>query len=155
LPSRENTVMTGELVSSDQLRITVQYDGLQLDEIEYLLCKSLGYGVPISLADQFRPDGRASVTPAISGLGPPVRIAAVGGTMSPEVCEMLQEPGRDFALVRSDEWTSCPSNVFPTWAETGPCGSLPERWTTAAWRVIWHAQGDGHLLVPLPAERLV
>jgi hypothetical protein len=69
---------------------------------------------------------------------------------------MLRQPGRDFAIMRRSDRV----DFVPVERLSEVSGDRHLRVVTGAvdgggMAVIWHAQRDGHLLVPLPAERLV
>lgn len=75
-------------------------DGLQLDEIEYLMCKSLGHDAPISLQTSF---SRMTAHPLTGGILEIVRAyeqLRTGGKVPPTTRKRLREPGKDFILLR-------------------------------------------------------
>ncbi len=148
LPSRENTVITGQMISPSELRVDVAYDGLQLDEIEYLMCKSLGYDVPISLQTGFAQLEAHGLSPEILAIVRGYEAMRMGGLVSDEVRARLRAPGKDFARVRVDGQDS--------WAEVEridkPAGERDVRamvgtWGTGSVATVWHTQRDGQLIV--------
>jgi len=75
-------------------------DGLQLDEIEYLMGKSLGYDAPVSLQTSF---SRMDAHPLTGGILDIVRAyeqLRTGGKVPSATREKLREPGREFILLR-------------------------------------------------------
>ncbi len=158
LASRENTVMTGELVGPGELRLHVEYDGLQLDEIEYLMCKSLGYDVPISLQTGFAQLEAHNLSPEILPIVREYEAMRIARTVPDETREKLQELGKDFARVRldgRDTWVDMQrvENLGGTRELRAFVGAMGEG--SAA--TIWHTLQDGHLALDLDpgAVRLV
>jgi hypothetical protein len=75
-------------------------DGLQLDEIEYLMCKSLGHDAPISLQTSF---ARMAAHPLTGGILEIVRAyeqLRTGSKVPAAARKRLREPGKDFILLR-------------------------------------------------------
>jgi hypothetical protein len=156
LPSRDNARMTGELLSPEELRVAVEYDGLQLDEIEYLLAKSLGHDVPVSLQTGFAQMEAHPLTPAILDMVHLYEVLRLSDVIPFETREMLCEPGKDFALVRLRDdfvWAAV-ERVAPVGGDrqlrafVGPVegGSVA---------VIWHPAGEGRLVLPLDPKQLL
>jgi hypothetical protein len=146
LPGSENTVITGELVSPTELRLCVEYDGLQLDEIEYLMCRSLGYDVPISLQTGFAQLEAHGLSPEILSIVREYEAMRMARSVRDDVRKKLQELGKDFARVRLDG--------RDTWAEMErvdkPGGTREVRAMVGALdsgsvATMWHTQQDGHL----------
>jgi hypothetical protein len=112
--------------------------------------------VPISLQTSFAQMDAHPLTPAILDLVRQYESLRLAGSMSPAVREMLRQPGRDFTIMRRNDSV----DFVPVERFSGAGGDRSLRVFTGAVddggiAVIWHAQRDGHLLVPLPAERLV
>ncbi len=150
LTSRENTQMSGELVSDDQLRLDVEYDGLQLDEIEYLMCKSLGYDVPISLQTSFSHLESHVLAPEILKIVREYETLRLAGSIPAETRERLQQAGRDFALIRQ--------NGPPDWVEIKRVTERDDSrqlrvfvggWGEGSVATLWHTRRDGQLLADL------
>ena len=96
------------------------------------------------------------LTPAILDLDGQYESLRLAGSISPEVREMLRQPGRDFTIMRRNDRV----DFVPVERLSDVGGDRHLRVFTGAvdgggMAVIWHAQRDGHLLVSLPAERLV
>lgn len=75
------------------------YDGLQFDEIEYLMCKSMGYNAPISLQTSF---SRMESHPLLADILEIVRIyeaTRLAGKVPEATCERLKEQGKDFVML--------------------------------------------------------
>jgi len=75
------------------------YDGLQFDEIEYLMCKSLAYNAPISLQTGFARMEAHPLTPDILEIVRTYEEIRLAGTAPPETRERLKAQGRDFILL--------------------------------------------------------
>jgi len=155
LPSRENTVITGQLVSPTELRVNVAYDGLQLDEIEYLMCKSLGYDVPISLQTGFAELEAHGLSPEILNIVREYEAMRLARSVPDDTRTKLQELGKDFARIRVDG--------RDTWAEMErldkPAGTREVRAMVGALgngsvATIWHTQGEGHLALDIAPDAM-
>jgi len=75
-------------------------DGLQLDETEYLMAKSLAYDAPVSLQTSFTSMAKHPFTPGILEIVKAYETLRMGGAVPAAVRAPLREKGRDFALVR-------------------------------------------------------
>ena len=155
LPSCDNTIMSGELVSPTELNIRVKYDGLQLDELEYLMCKSLGYDVPISLQTGFSQLEAHVLTPEILKIVREYESMRIGRKVPAETLARLKEPGKDFARVRvdgSDTWAEMSRVESP--AGTRELQALVGAWGKGSVATIWHTGQDGQLAVDIPCKSL-
>ncbi len=74
-------------------------DGLQFDEVEYLMCKSLAYDVPVSLQTSFGQMEAHPLTPEILRIVGWYEGMRMLGHVPDRVRAMLREPGADFAMV--------------------------------------------------------
>ncbi len=74
-------------------------DGLQLDEIEYLMAKSLAYDAPISLETSFAQMDRHPLTPGILEIVRAYEELRMAGAVPQVTRRRLQELERDFILV--------------------------------------------------------
>lgn len=75
-------------------------DGLQLDEVEYLMCRSLAYDLPVSLETSFTQMDRHPLTREILRIFRAYEELRMSRALPAEVTAPLGEIGRDFALVR-------------------------------------------------------
>ncbi len=155
MPSRENTVMTGELVGPNEMRIRVEYDGLQLDEIEYLMCKSLAYDVPISLQTGFSQMEAHPLTPEILAIVREYEAMRLSRSVPVATRTRLRELGKDFARVRLDG--------DDTWVEMERVDALGGTRELRAFvgalgegsvATLWHAFKDGHLAMDLESKTI-
>jgi hypothetical protein len=73
-------------------------DGLQLDEMEYLMCKSLAYDTPISLETSFTQMAKHPLTPGLLEIVRAYEEFRSKGLIAPALAEQLAEKGKDFAL---------------------------------------------------------
>ncbi|MCX7010565.1 MAG: hypothetical protein NTY53_25530 [Kiritimatiellaeota bacterium] len=80
-------------------------DGLQLDEIEYLMAKSLAHGAPISLETSFSQMAKHPLTPGILEIVRAYEELRTQGTVPAATREKLRAPQRDFLLVRDGDTT--------------------------------------------------
>lgn len=128
-------------------------DGLQLDEIEYLMTKSLGYDAPISLETNLGQMESHPLTPGILQIVRAYQGLRRAGRVPAATRQALRETGKDWLLFRAMP-DAVEQFVPVTRVETtapgirvwiGPLGQD----TVAA---VWHETGkDGRLLVPCPA----
>lgn len=128
-------------------------DGLQLDETEYLMCKSLGYDVPISLETGFGQMDSHPLTPGILEIVRVYEDLRMNRQVDEPTRQALQEKGKDFALVMID---GKPQFVPVTPLESvgggtavrgeiGPLGS-------GAVATLWHYLREADILVPLKGQ---
>ncbi|MDY0169479.1 MAG: hypothetical protein RBS80_23255 [Thermoguttaceae bacterium] len=153
LPSRENTVMTGELISPTELRLRVEYDGLQLDEIEYLMCKSLGYDVPISLQTGFAQLEAHGLSPEILNIVREYEAMRMQRVVPGDTRAKLQELGKDFARVRldgRDRWVEV--QRVDELGDTRELRAMVGPLDGGSVATLWHTLQDGHLALKLPPE---
>lgn len=75
------------------------YEGLQFDEIEYLMCKSLAYNAPISLQTSFRRMEAHPLTPDILDIVRQYEELRLSHTVPSETLERLKEQDRDFVML--------------------------------------------------------
>lgn len=76
-------------------------DGLQLDELEYLVCKSLGYDVPVSLQTGFAEMESHPLTPEILRMFRIYEGMRINREVDEATREMLQEMDKDFVMVKT------------------------------------------------------
>lgn len=76
-------------------------DGLQLDEAEYLMAKSLGYDAPISLQTSFVQMKSHPLTPGVLEIVKVYEGLRMSGAIDAAAREQLRAKGREFALVRT------------------------------------------------------
>ena len=74
-------------------------DGLQLDEMEYLMCKSLGYDVPVSLQTSFGSMEAHPLTPELLAIFRQYEETRMRRGVPEDVRARLQEMDRDFVMV--------------------------------------------------------
>ncbi|MCY3024218.1 MAG: hypothetical protein NTW87_35020, partial [Planctomycetota bacterium] len=73
-------------------------DGLQMDEIEYLMAKSLAYDAPISLQTSFSQMASHPLTPGLLEIVRAYEELRTSGTVNPDTRARLREPKKDFLL---------------------------------------------------------
>jgi len=123
-------------------------DGLQLDEAEYLMCKSLGYDVPISLQTSFGQMDAHPLTPEILRIVKAYETLRIARKVPAGIRTMLQEKGADFAMVQ-DGGTPHFVRVeaLPLVGGTHDVRAFVGDMDGTAVATIWHYVRDG-LLVP-------
>ena len=77
-----------------------EIEGLQLDEIEYLLCRSVAFDCPVSLQTGFRELDRHPLTPEILRLFKAYETARLDRQVSEAAKATMREPGKDFILLQ-------------------------------------------------------
>ena len=75
-------------------------DGLQMDEIEYLMAKSLAYDTPISLETSFSQMKKHPLTPGLLEIVRNHEEVRAAGTIPAATRAQLRDRGRDFLLLR-------------------------------------------------------
>jgi len=74
-------------------------DGLQFDEVEYLMCKSLAYDAPISLQTSFASMEAHPLTPGILEIVKAYEALRLSGKVPEATRQRLREKGKDFVLL--------------------------------------------------------
>lgn len=130
-------------------------DGLQLDEVEYLMCKSLGYDAPISLQTSF---DQMEAHPLTSGILEIVReyeALRMSRAVPEEARAPLRELQKDFALVRWQGQTHfVPVQEVPLVGGTHDVRALVGDLEGGSVATLWHYLRDGQVLLPLDPARL-
>ncbi|MFW5866428.1 MAG: hypothetical protein ACOCX2_01340, partial [Armatimonadota bacterium] len=131
-------------------------DGLQLDEFEYLLCKSLALDAPISLQTSISSLQTHPLTPALLEMFRRYEQLRMDRALPEEQTAPLGQLGRDFVLLQD--------GGDPRFAEVTPVeqvgGADDVRATVGATErggvaTIWHFRGkQGTLALDLPADAL-
>lgn len=134
-----------------------RYDGLQFDELEYLLCKSLAYNAPISLQTGF---SRLESHPLTPDLLEMIRIyerLRLAGTVSADTRQRLQRLGRDFVLLPETlREQGQPAEFVEVERAQSAAGGEEVRAFVGAWRggsiaTVWHYLGkEGQLSLDVP-----
>jgi len=75
------------------------YDGLQFDEIEYLMCKSLAYNAPISLQTSFSRMEAHPLTPDILEIVRRYEETRLAGQVPEATLGRLKQQGKDFVML--------------------------------------------------------
>jgi hypothetical protein len=75
------------------------YDGLQFDEIEYLMCKSLAYNAPISLQTSFARMRAHPLTPDILEIVRLYEQLRLSASVAEATCRRLRAQGKDFVML--------------------------------------------------------
>ena len=130
-------------------------DGLQLDDIEYLMCKSLGYDAPISLETSFAQMDAHVLTPEILNIVREYERLRMAGTISEDIAKMLQTPEEDFAMVQwGGEINFAAVEEVPLVGGTHDVRSFVGEFGDGSVATIWHYLRDGHVLVQLDPRRV-
>ena len=128
-------------------------DGLQLDEIEYLMCKSLAYDVPISLQTSFGQMEAHVLTPEILNIVQAYEALRVAGAVPEETRRKLQEMGRDFVLLQGGAPEFVEATEVPEVGGTHDVRALVGARGEGSVATLWHYLRDGQVLVDLgPGE---
>ncbi len=130
-------------------------DGLQLDEIEYLMCKSLGYDVPISLQTSFSQMEAHVLTPEILKIVKAYEGLRMSGAVPEATRKKLQELDQDFVLLQYEgrpefvEVSEVPE-VAGTHDVRCFVGSRPG----GAVATMWHYLREGEVLLPIEPSKV-
>lgn len=130
-------------------------DGLQLDEIEYLMCKSLGHDVPISLETGFGQMEQHPLTPGVLEIVGAYEDLRMNRRVDEQTRLRLQEKDRDFALVVDGKQRHfVPVTPLATIAGghdlRGAIGALGG----GSVATLWHYVREADLALPLTPQQL-
>jgi hypothetical protein len=134
------------------------YEGLQLDEIEYVMTKCLAYDAPISLETGFGSMDAHALTPAIIDIVGVYEKMRLDKTVPAETINMLKETGKDYAWIKigdSEQFVLVKEleKVAGTHDIRSFAGQLPNGDAVAT---IWHYQGKPtKIMLPGPANAKV
>jgi len=124
------------------------YDGLQFDEIEYLMCKSLALNAPISLQTSFARMEAHALTPDILEIVRRYETIRVDGKVPEATRERLGELGKDFVMLPGAEPTFVEVQELPEVAGTHDVRSLLGGHGDDTVATLWHYMGkDGKLIL--------
>lgn len=130
-----------------------QTDGLQLDEIEYLMVKSLALDAPISLQTSFSQMAQHPLTPEILEIVRTYELLRRSGRLPDEVRRRLRELNKDFVLYWPEP---ARSEGLPEFVEVAPipspAGNAPLRALAGARKegtllIFWHSEGNSGTLL--------
>lgn len=129
-------------------------DGLQLDEIEYLMAKSLALNAPISLQTSFSQLTQHPLTPEILEIVKTYELLRCSGRVPEEVQARLRSVHKDFVLYYPEPASPESLPEFVEVASLAAPGGNPELRALAGSRqegtllAVWHSQGKtGTLLL--------
>lgn len=127
-------------------------DGLQIDEIEYLMCRSLAYDAPISLQTSFSQMAKHPLTGGILELVRTYEQLRKERTFDETALAPLREKGADHAIVRSgDNWRLY--NFTPRFSIDGGAFAQTGEGHGGALALLWHPDHDALLKIsPAPAN---
>ena len=134
------------------------FEGLQLDEIEYLMAKSLAYDAPISLQTSFASMDRHPLTPGILEIVRAYETLRGEGNADVATRKRLAQEGVDFALLRREPGAR-PEFVEVARVENvggeGDLRALVGSADGGAVATLWHATGkSGRIRVKTEAGRV-
>ena len=131
-------------------------DGLQLDEVEYLMAKSLGHDAPISLETSFREMASHPLTPGILEIVRAYETLRSNAPPPAEIASLLRTPGKDFILVQEDNAAEfVEARVLPTVAGSHDVRGLVAEYKTGAIATLWHYMGTpGTLVISSDPEKV-
>lgn len=130
-------------------------DGLQLDEFEYLMCKSLGYDLPISLETSFSQMEMHPLTPGVLEIAAVYEDLRMKRKVPAETCKRLQEKGKDFVLILEGtpaKATFIPVETVPNVAGGNDLRAQIGAHGTGSAATLWHWLRDAEVSIPLPAR---
>jgi hypothetical protein len=134
-----------------------KYDGLQFDEIEYLMCKSLAHNAPISLQTGFSSMDQHPLTPDILEIVRVYENTRLAGKVPKATCARLGQLGKDFVMLRGSLLKQGSSVEFvqveemSTVAGAHDVRALVGRHGSDTIAVVWHYLGkEGRLVLDAP-----
>jgi hypothetical protein len=128
----------------------VVIDGLQYDQIEYLMCKSLAYDAPISLQTSFRRMNAHPLTDGLLELVKAYEELRRSGTVDDTTKERLREPGKNFLMLSRDgEARFLEVRTVPQAAGGQEIRAFVGQAEDHALAAVWHRRGRaGQLVIP-------
>jgi len=132
-------------------------DGLQLDEIEYLMCKSLAYDAPVSLQTGFSQMESHPLTPGILEIVCAYEELRLSNWRNPPAFARLREKGKDFVLLSPGGSSRMSGADFVEVEPFGKVAGSPDIRAfigargSGALVTLWHVTGkQGKLRLKLP-----
>ena len=126
-------------------------DGLQLDEAEYLMCKCLGYDVPVSLQTSFSSMEAHVLTPEILKIVKTYEQLRLEGGVPADVRQKLQEVNRDYAMVvYGGKREFIPVEEVPEVGGTHDVRAFVGALGNGSVATLWHYLRDGTVAIDLP-----
>lgn len=130
-------------------------DGLQLDEIEYLMCKSLGYDVPISLETSFGQMDMHPLTPGVLEIVGAYESLRTNRQVDEATRAPLREKDKDFALIVDGKQR----HFVPVMPLETVAGGRNVRGEIGAFgngsvATLWHYLREAEIVVPLSAQQV-
>lgn len=155
----ENDWMPGELGWFGIWPKGEHTDGLQLDEMEYLMARSLAYDAPISIEASFSQMAKHPLTPGLLEIVRRYEEVRAAGAADAATRERLKAKGKDFILMPPTA-----ENTAPEFVEASPAPSVAggrdlramvgERQSGAV-ATLWHGVGrPGRLLIAADPKRV-
>lgn len=154
-------MMPGELgwfgVWPRQQRQGREVEGLQLDELEYLMSRSVAFDCPVSLQTRFHDLERHPLTPEILRIFKAYETVRLGGRVPETIRAPMREPGREFILLQR-------RGSGPFFVEAKPvlCGgnadtrAMVGKFEGGSVATFWHAAGSASVTLNLlPTEARV
>jgi len=130
-------------------------DGLQLDEIEYLMAKSLAYDAPISLETSFREMESHPLTPGVLEIVRAYETLRMSGRADKATRGRLKEFGRDFAMIQhGGRRDFVGMTVVPKVGGTNEVRALVGELNGQAVATLWHYIREGEVRLTLNAEKV-
>jgi hypothetical protein len=150
-----NDLMPGELGWFGIWPRQQNTDGLQLDEIEYLMCKSLGYDVPISLETTFTQMESHPLTPGVLEIVRAYEELRMKKAVDEATRAPLREKGRDFALINDGKQRSfVPVEPVPTVAGGNALRAEAGAYGNGSVATLWHWVREAEVVIPLPTAKV-
>jgi len=147
-------MMPGELgwfgVWPRQKRNGREIEGLQLDEVEYLLCRSVAFDCPVSLQTSFEKIGRHPLSPQILRLVKEYETARMARQFSEATKAPMREPGRDFTLLLRQGYAPVLVPVRPvTCGNSSDVHAMVGSFEGGSVATFWHAVGRANVTLGL------
>lgn len=131
-------------------------DGLQIDEIEYLMCKSLGYNVPISLETGFSQMEQHPLTPGLLDIVKVYEEMRMKGGVDEATLAKLREKNKDFVFVQRDDGKG-EFVAVETLAQVAGGNDLRAEvgsYGQGSVATLWHYIREAQVVIPLPSSKV-
>jgi hypothetical protein len=155
----KKSLMSGELgwfgIWPKTTRYGHEVDGLQLDELEYLMVKSLAYDAPISLEVGFATMEKHPLCPEILNIVGIYENLRMNRLVDDKTLGKLKSLGKDFSRITiGDKTEFVKMKVIPSVANTHDIRALVGTLADGSTVInTWHYTGESHT-VQIPAENL-
>jgi len=157
--SLRGDMMPGELgwfgVWPRQQRYGREVEGLQIDELEYLLCRAMAFDCPVSLQTRFSDLDKHPLTPELLKIFKAYETARLARLFPEVVLAPMREPGREFLLLQREGQPPLFVSVRPVSCGGGrDVRAMVGAFEGGSLATFWHAVGQADVTLDLAPEQV-